>query len=91
MQNSLIQDFHKGRNRNAPCPCGSGKKAKKCDCEISLNAKHNVKQIVYDDIQEAVMTDAEVYAQEFKEELEKDGVSFDHLVERARERIEKET
>jgi hypothetical protein len=88
MQNTLSQDFHKGRNRNMPCPCKSGKKAKNCDCDISISAKRNVKKYVYEDIEEAVMSDAEQYAEEFRAELERDGISFEHLKKEIKERLQ---
>jgi hypothetical protein len=64
----MLEDFHKNRNRNVPCPCGSGKKAKKCECNISKNAKRNVKEIVYGDVNEAVMHDAEEFAKDYSAE-----------------------
>jgi hypothetical protein len=68
---NMLEDFHKGRNRNMPCPCGSGKKAKRCDCNISNNAKRSVKDIVYGDVNEAVMQDAEEFAKDYSpEEIE---------------------
>ena len=64
----MLEDFHKGRNRNVPCPCGSGRKAKRCACNVSKNAKRNVKDIVYGDVNEAVMKDAEKFADQYSAE-----------------------
>jgi len=64
----MLEDYHKGRNRNVPCVCGSGKKAKRCECNVSKKAKRNVKEIVYEDVSDAVMTDAEEFADKYSEE-----------------------
>jgi uncharacterized protein YcgL (UPF0745 family) len=93
---NMLEDFHKNRNRNMPCPCGSGKKAKKCVCNISKNAKKNVKDIVYGDVNEAVMADAENFAKDYSDEdiatmqdMMKDKFAQEEI-QKVKERVENE-
>jgi uncharacterized protein YcgL (UPF0745 family) len=93
---NMLEDFHKNRNRNMPCPCGSGKKAKKCVCNISKKAKKNVKDIVYGDVNEAVMADAENFAKDYSDEdiatmqdMMKDKFAQEEI-QKVKERVENE-
>ena len=68
LDSTLLNMFHKGRNRNVPCVCGSGLKAKKCKCSVSMTAKRVVKDGMYADINDAVMEDADQFAETYNKD-----------------------